>query len=766
VRLLAVAAVSLALPVAALAFFAAQEVSPPPAPPGPALSMPQPFAPPRLEPARQVAPEPPPLPPIPTSLVWRDAGLLAGAAFALLAVLAAIARTRAVRQQFNRKAWRRVLARVPGPQFYRVRLPESGWRVPRHVVDEVATILARRYEESRTGHHLDVTESLRCTLRAGLWPHLVFEPPCRTLPVLVLQDVCAEMRPWREAIDQFLLDLERQGVPLARYYFDARADVVSASPSGAPLTLATMARFDDDAALLVVSTGSGVASALNETTERSWLNALTRWPSRSWLTPVASRGNWRTELEHVPMNVWPMTAGGLHGMACDLALDAAWRRDARAEVVAEQRPITAEDVERMKRLVALAPPPIGTRLAEALRARFCPDIPRDVVLHLLAESEDHSPDTIVLPAAERQRLVEGFRFDSPTRVAAVTRFLLGVLERSEPPRHSAAHLRWEADRALQRVQLADVEGTDAASELRVLRGLAVGPIGEEVAARAALAPAGRGLARHLRGLRDLVVPSPALVHAREGDRAVTRDPGGRPPALAMPAPGHLILAALVALATAALAYAFGGVAVRAVEHRADVYSLAWEADASSLSAAGVPLRGQLVMRGTAETDPGKPVQLYRADTAVGAPLELSPNGSPVTRTLNRDEMGFWYQLRAVLDEGNLALSNAVWVPGVPPEGQPLPVTIDAVPWARVRLVSLASGADVPLPDSDVTPLTVSLPEGDYLVDLENGGVTARTQERISVRAGEGNVFRIPMPGFDVETVLLEMIGTGQGVPGR
>ena len=39
-------------------------------------------------------------------------------------------------------------------------------------------------------------ESLRLTLREGMRPHLVFEPPPRNMPVIVLQDVSWQMRPW------------------------------------------------------------------------------------------------------------------------------------------------------------------------------------------------------------------------------------------------------------------------------------------------------------------------------------------------------------------------------------------------------------------------------------------------------------------------------------------------------------------------------------------------------------------------------------------
>ena len=85
--------------------------------------------------------------------------------------------------------------------------------VPRHVVDEVASILARRYEESRTATISTSRRACGRTLRSGLFPELVFEPPCRTRPVIVLQDIGREMRPWTATVNRFLGDSSGKAFP-------------------------------------------------------------------------------------------------------------------------------------------------------------------------------------------------------------------------------------------------------------------------------------------------------------------------------------------------------------------------------------------------------------------------------------------------------------------------------------------------------------------------------------------------------------------------
>jgi hypothetical protein len=146
----------------------------------------------------------------------------------------------------------------------------------------------------------------------------------------------------------------------------------------------------------------------------------------------------------------------------------------------------------------------------------------------------------------------------------------------------------------------------------------------------------------------------------------------------------------------------------------------------------------------------RPVALYRDGALVGDPFQVAQDVTE--RRLEGSELGHWYQLRAPLGGGRLALSNDLWVPGQPPPGAPVPIVIDAAPWARVRVFDAASGAEVNASDL-VTPCVIELPEGDYLLQLENGGLTPPTKERIVVRIGDPTNFHFVMPGFDPEPLI-------------
>jgi hypothetical protein len=721
----------------------AQPVARPAVPMRPNLPLPAPFTPPAVAPGFEPAATPPPPVPQADERRWRPALAVAGAVFTVLAISGAALRGRSLQLRRRRRGWRSVLAGLPGPQFYRLDPGQQSYVIPRHVVDEVATVLTRRRERLAIGRHLDVPGSLRQTLRAGLFPHLLFMPPCRILPIVVLQDVGSEMRPWRGLVDRFLFDLERQGVPLDRYFFDQLADRVTRLPFGSTLALDSLASSVDDAALLVISTGPGVLKGLSAPPHQSWLTTLKRWPRRSWVVPLENLVHGRPELALVPMRVWPMTAGGLHAMAAELAEEEHRRRDIRPEVVTPARRVTADDVERMERVVVMAPMPVSVELVELLRARFCPDVPRDVIVHLLARSESLATDSIVFTDAERSRLVAAQLRDSSARALAVRQYLKALMDRSEPPTNSAAYLRWEADRALLMAQINESGPGRSESELATLRALASGPLRDELTERVQSLPAGPKLVRQLKTLR--VLPDRPL----PGER--------RRVSLAWPAPGHVAGAWLGALAAIGVLVALDAVPVRAVEHVQDAFVLEWVPDPTGG-------RADLIERGLLRIAASKaqqnepairfdelPVALYRDGASVGDTFQIVRD-QVLERRLEGSDLGHWYQLRAQLGRGRLAISNHVWVPGQPAPGAPVPVVIDAAPWARVRVFEAVTGAEINAPNL-VTPFVIELPEGEYFLQLENDGLTSPTKAKIVVRIGDPTTFRVVMPGFDPEALI-------------
>jgi hypothetical protein len=48
----------------------------------------------------------------------------------------------------------------------------------------------------------------------------------------------------------------------------------------------------------------------------------------------------------------------------------------------------------------------------------------------------------------------------------------------------------------------------------------------------------------------------------------------------------------------------------------------------------------------------------------------------------------------------------------------------------------------------ITPCAVDLADGDYTVELENGGLTPPLRREIKVGAGQSNDFVFTMPSFD------------------
>jgi predicted Ser/Thr protein kinase len=77
------------------------------------------------------------------------------------------------------------------------------------------------------------------------------------------------------------------------------------------------------------------------------------------------------------------------------------------------------------------------------------------------------------------------------------------------------------------------------------------------------------------------------------------------------------------------------------------------------------------------------------------------------------------------------------------------VTFNARPWARIKLLSRGStDSMVPVAGELITPCTVDLADGDYTVELENGGLTPPLRREIKVGPGQSKDFVFTMPSFD------------------
>jgi hypothetical protein len=682
-----------------------------------------------------VAAQTPPAPglPDPPSRIVGSA-VVQAATVSFLMVFASLWRVKSqsLTRRWLDRAWRSALAALPGPFQQGFVVRGLTWRLPRLDLEDAAMILGRIYGTDVRARELDVQESLRLTLRHGLLPHLVYKRVRAARPVVVLEDVSYDMEPWREKVRALLSDLRRQGILLEQWYFDGDPRRVSEKPRGALTPLASLLGRRADAPVLVVSTGAGLASVFDDP-DTSWLQVLRQCPRRTWITPLADRRLWSESLSRVPIAVWPMTRQGLTQAARELAgFDTPQR--VRARVLSEVR-VTQDDVERLKRLGSLVPHPT-IELLELLRRRFAPEIPDSAVAYLFRESGSEGLRVLRLTDEEVQRSAAALRRDSPRLEGAVRREILAVLRDSAPPPGSAAHLRWQLAEALQEVSLAQLQGTDARAPLATLEALGRGPLWEEVASAVRLLPDARDVAGSRYGRLAAAVRAGRRPGPPPDDGELERwAPRPRP----RPGLREFVTALACAAVLCLAAWQLGVFPARTLAHVENAYRLTFLSGADGASR-------QLDLR-VSEGPYPRTVALYRNDEVFQQALTIPP-GMPLLVDLPPAAAGSYYQARITLPGGNLAVSNAVWVP----PANLLVVLIDAQPWARVVI----DGAGTHL-EPGTTPFSIPLAPGVYDLQLENGGLTPPRQETIQVAPGNQE-FRFVMPGYDPARAAEQLLG--------
>ena len=418
-----------------------------------------------------------------------------------------------------------------------------------------------------------------------------------------------------------------------------------------------------------------------------------------------------------------MTRLGLARMANDLAGIEGESPDRLRTHLRAAGAVAEDDVERMKRLASLVPHP-APELLEVMRKRFAPDVPDAAILHLMQHGGGPSTPVIRLSDDEVRRCLAATRLETPQLEAAIRQTIIGVLADSEPAPGCTAHQRWTLSIALQQLQLADVRNADMSAPLATLRTLGASPLWEEVRAAARRLPAGVSLARRLDAALGI------------SSRDASPPPGAEAVASA-PQPWSWPGLREIVPATMAAAIVFVGgqllqvFPARALDHLQDAYQLDYLETRT-------PAQLQLQFRRDAATVPSsvnvlQDAQVFRPAVTVpaagGAAIELAPA-----------DTGHFYQARATLPGGNLAVSNAVWVPS----DTAVVVSIDASPWANVTITNQRDGAAIA---AQATPFSASLVPGSYTLRLDNGGVTPAMDQTITVTPAD-TVFRFTMPGFD------------------
>lgn len=704
------------------------------------------------------APPPPaPDPPAPPRPLERSVAIPLGSGvfFAALAGFWAL-KARDARRAWLRRAWSSALTALPGPYHFPLVIRDPVARLPRIDVEDAATIMGRALTNDLHARELDVRRTVRRTIRNGLLPSFVFKPRRAVRTILVVQDISEDMKLWRSKVDVFLTDLRRQGIPLERYYFNADVRRISDVPNRATTDLELVLRRRPNAPVLIISNGSGLAATFEAAAAGesgrapSWLRCLEARECRSWLTPVSDPALWPAELDDLPLRAWPMTRRGLAQAARDLVGADSRPLDAvRVRILHEGR-VSLDGLERMKRLASLVPYPT-TDLVELLRRRFAPDVPDAVVLHLLQDAGRMAAPVVRLSGEEIARALAAVRFETPLLEVQVRTLLLRILAESEPAAGSAAHMRWEIAEAIHRAALADLGVGDKTTAQTALDALSRGPMWEEVRAVMRLTPTARSLDRAAGSTLPRFEPS---TQAAQTDDVPPKDSPVWADRMPWTWPGvrELAPAALAALLVFVVGWRLGVLPVRALTHIQDAYQLEYVAGTPPVLGA-TPNGGVLQLgRGSSQTvSVPTTVDVYRDSDVYRSGVDLS--GGSVSIPLASVDIGKHYQVRARLPEGNLALSQSVWVPD-----SRIIVLIDALPWARVTF----TGDQVPT-GPQTTPFSAALKPGTYQLQFENGGLTPPLQQPITVRepGGEGSslaerTFRFTMPGFDPSRTATEL----------
>lgn len=102
----------------------------------------------------------------------------------------------------------------------------------------------------------------------------------------------------------------------------------------------------------------------------------------------------------------------------------------------------------------------------------------------------------------------------------------------------------------------------------------------------------------------------------------------------------------------------------------------------------------------------------------------------------------------------------------------VPITVDAQPWAEVRLVPALTDGEVSSLPPDVvrelakergpyvTPFVADVPPGDYLMSFDNDALGLSHSQRVTVTASGTNRFVVVLPGFDADRFIAQLLRSG------
>ena len=604
---------------------------------------------------------------------------------ALFVLLFAFLRRRGLRG-WAKKYWRVLRNDLGGGQLADIHFGKLlGPALDRGDLEDMATILGRSGDRP-SSRALDGEKTVQETVKRGALPKLVYlrRPVART--VLLLCDVSSDMRLWRRKTEALVEGLRRRGVPLVVRYFDGDAEYVSDLPFGRTEPLAQLTRLYPDAGLLVVSAGVGIYDREESGKRADWLSLCERYRLRVWLHPVLHRGAWRKLLKRrdFPLRVLPMSRKGLLAAAYDLAQEKERRRHIAKADAATERSATEEDKQKLLQLLSLWPDaPLD--LADYLRQRFCPSVPEETLLHVLAQSQDLSGQRLRFSEAELARFFAQLQQqDQPLQTDAeiaqrleerVRRDLLSVLRKHEPiDKTGIEHLQWRLRCAMQQLYLHDADDQNVNEALQTLRELAEGPLWEDVAD--ALAPLGVPLHPKPRGKASRPLAAPVQQRLQEEVLGLIQTTAGGKVRLpsqqqavktkGQTKPGIVALAIRLLFPTLAVAGLLAlvvwrqGIGQQTLEH-VEAYRIETNPFVSTESP-----QAELEISAQKPDAPRQVTLCENEKCQSDIEFELTPNGERVVHSVKRQKEDRRYHVRARLANGVWGYSKQVLVPGYTP----------------------------------------------------------------------------------------------------
>ena len=157
-----------------------------------------------------------------------------------------------------RRGWNEDLDATPGPHHYDLVLPDLKPAFRREDLDDFAGELVRSTGAPSHADELDVDETVARTIEAGLAPQLAYRRRGVARPVVVLEDVSDEMRPWRSRVRALIDGLRQRAVPLDHWQFDGDGSRLFRRRQAGASTLRQLYKIRSRAPLIVVSTGHGM----------------------------------------------------------------------------------------------------------------------------------------------------------------------------------------------------------------------------------------------------------------------------------------------------------------------------------------------------------------------------------------------------------------------------------------------------------------------------------------------------------------------------